>query len=137
MKKLVSTLVFSAVAVGALGSLSAEPVYYNAAKEIPEAQYQSWERIPDVAEYGRADWSNAHTIGHGFTVGMAMEYADMYPEITYFFFVKGGQMVLVNSDVEPQIHRAFQHGDVVFFTGTPWWGTAPGLADGYIRKGIE
>lgn len=30
--------------------------------------------------------------------------------------------------------RIFHHGDTVFFSGTPWWGAARGLADGYIKQ---
>jgi hypothetical protein len=87
-------------------------------------------KVANVAEYGGADYSNAIGIARGITIDQAYEIALKNPEITYFFFTKGRQMVLCNE----RGNRIFHYGDVVFFKGKPWWGSAPGLADGYIKK---
>ncbi len=110
---------------------------YNAATEIPEAQEYQWDQIEDVAEYGCADYDNVICMAQGISVAEAKRIADSNDQITYFFYTKGGQMVLINKKVDPWIYRVFQHGDTVFFTGEPRWGSARGLADGYIRHDLN
>ena len=106
--------------------------------DIPEININeyddNWNCIPDVAQYKKADWSQVIGRAKNVTVSQAKEIAESNSAITYFFFVKGGQMVLENTDAEQPFARIFQHGEAVFFSGTPWWGTAPGLADGYTKK---
>ena len=113
------------------------PFNKDLTKDIPEVKLPiatpedyGFNKHPEAAQYKNADWSNAVAIIHGITEQQALEYAKDKKEITYFFFTKGGQMVLEteNNDV-----RIFCHGDAVFFSGKPWFGTAPGLADAYIR----
>lgn len=110
---------------------------YDKASEIPEVtipEFSSLKLIPDVAQYKFADWSNVIGISRGITRAEAMWIASQNPEITFFFWTKGYQMVLETQDGE---YRVFGHGDAVFFTGEPWWGTAPGLADGYIKQPLS
>lgn len=111
--------------------------------QIPEIEVglqqedANWKFLPNVAQYKAADWSTCVGIAHNVTPKEAKEIADSHAEITFFFFVKGGCMILENTQVTPQYVRVFQQGDAVFFKGDPEstavWGTAPGLADGYVR----
>lgn len=98
--------------------------------EVPEVVNENFVKVDNVAEYGGADYSNAIGIARGITINQAYEIAVKNPEITYFFFTKGAQMVLCNE----RGNRIFHYGDVVFFKGKPWWGSASGLADGYVKK---
>lgn len=112
--------------------------FHNAANDIPvlnqPAAVEGWNKIEDVAQYKLADWNNVVGKAENVSLQEAQNIADNDPQITYFFYVKGGQMVLENLNVDPPIWRVFQHGEAVFFTGEPWWGTAPGLADGYVKQ---
>jgi hypothetical protein len=96
--------------------------------ESPFAQY--FQKVPDVAQYGGADWNNVIGISKGISLGQAYEIAHQHPEITYFFHMKGGRMSLRTPEGK---WRVFNYGDAVFFTGEPWWGSAEGFADGYIK----
>jgi hypothetical protein len=88
-------------------------------------------QIPDVAQYKNADWSQVVGIARGVSVEEAMQIAKSNPEITYFFRTKGFQMILERTDGN---YGRFRHGDTVFFKGAPHWGTAPYLADGYVKQ---
>ncbi len=93
----------------------------------------TWECIPDVAEYKLADWDNVVMRVDGITAHEAKCIAESYPEIDYFFITTGCRFVLENEEAQPPTYRVFNHGDTIFFSGKPWWGSAPGLADGYIK----
>ena len=84
-------------------------------------------RVADVAQYMGADWSNEIRRDKGLTLDQAKAIVAANPKITYFFITKGGQMSLGAKGV-------FRTGDVVFFSGKPWYGSAVGLADAYERK---
>jgi hypothetical protein len=47
--------------------------------------------------------------------------------------MKGFQMVLHSSD-DTYGQRIFRQKDAVFFSGEPWWGSAAGFADGYVKE---
>lgn len=83
----------------------------------------------DVAQYKQGDWSGCVGIARGVSVSEALAIANENPEITFFFYTKGYQMVLDTATD----YRLFRHGDAVFFTGKPHFGSAVGLADGYVR----
>lgn len=113
----------------------------NQIPEIETAIQQDdahWKFLPDVAQYKAGDWSTCVGIAHNVTTTQAKEIAESNPEISFFFFVKGGCMILENTQVTPNYVRIFHYGDAVFFKGNPeekaQWGTAPGLADGYVRQ---
>lgn len=89
-----------------------------------------YEHIPNVAEYQGAPWTNLVKVEQHLTVEKAQEIADSDPNITYFFFTKGLSLVLNTAN---GLQR-FGYGDVAFFSGTPWWGGAQDLADGYVKK---
>ena len=63
----------------------------------------------------------------------ARRIAMLDPESRFFFFCRDG-MVLENPEwPEPRI---FNPGDAVFFSGEPWWGSAP-QCDGYQKDGLS
>lgn len=92
-----------------------------------------WKEIPDVAQYKCADWSTHVATIPVSSVEEAQAIADADPSITFFFIVNGYNLVLENTEVTPAIWRCFQHGDAVFFSGQPWWGSAQDLACGYVK----
>lgn len=106
---------------------------HDITSELPSLSIASenYEYIPDVAQYKEADWSHVVGIARHISLIDAFEIADKNPNITYFFYTKGIQMVLERTD---GTYRVFHHGDTVFFSGKPWWGSAPGLADGYVKN---
>lgn len=89
-----------------------------------------WELVADVAQYKDADWQNLIKIERNITLEKAYEIANSDPNISYFFYTKGYSLVLHT----PIGRQFFGHGDVAFFSGNPWWGTAPDLADGYVKR---
>lgn len=99
------------------------------ASEITIPEFAQIKEIPNVAQYKLADWSGVVDVARGITVEEAKWIAHENPEITFFFYTKGYQMVLEY----PEGYRIFQQGDAVFFKGEPWWGEANDLADGYIK----
>ena len=117
----------------ACGTLSATEFRNDITHQIPEigVSAKGFKTIPNVAQYGEGDWSKVVGISKGISLKEAYEIASGNPEITFFFYTKGGQMVLGSN--EPGAYRVFRHGDAVFFSGDPWWGSAPGLADGYVK----
>lgn len=102
-------------------------------RSIPtiDVQVQGYQKISDVAQYKNGDWSQVIGIARDITLTQAKEIADSNSEITFFFYTKGYQMVLETVEGD---YRVFHHGDTVFFAGEPHWGTAPYLADGYVRQ---
>jgi hypothetical protein len=89
-----------------------------------------FEKVPDSAEYKGASWDNLVKIATGLTLDQAYEIAKSDPNITYFFHTIGYRLILDT----PKGVQIFGYGDTAFFSGKPWWGTAPGLADGYMKK---
>ncbi|MDB2613850.1 hypothetical protein N9Y92_01675 [Chlamydiales bacterium] len=122
------------LAIAATTSLMAIPLTQDITHEIPEisdTSFDGYEKIKDVAQYKNADWNNVIGISKHISIQEAKKIADNDPDITFFFLTKGHRMVLEKED---GTYRTFHHGDAVFFTGEPWWGSAPGLADGYIKQ---
>lgn len=118
----------------ATSALSAAELINDITSDLPEistSEIHGFQKIPNVAQYKEADWSRVIGIAKGITMEEAYKIAESNPEITFFFHTTGYQMVLEKQDGG---YRVFRHGDTVFFSGEPWWGSAPGLADGYIRK---
>jgi hypothetical protein len=121
--------------IAATSALSASYVpFMDITDQIPQiesAATSKFKRIPDVAQYKMADWSNAIGIARGITLDEAYKIAEENPKITFFFHMKAWRMVLERED---GTCRIFYRGDAVFFSGEPWWGSAPGFSDGYIKK---
>lgn len=106
---------------------------WNVIDDIPliDAIDPRFDYAGEVAQYKQGDWSKVVGRKNGISLEEAKKIADSNPAITFFFYVKGGQMVLETNETDA---RVFNYGDAVFFSGTPQWGTAPGLADGYVKK---
>ena len=100
--------------------------------EIEErATVHEYQKIPGVAQYGDGDWSGYITTIHDMTLEEAKAFANQSDKINYFFHMKTG-MAMGRLGGPCGVH-VFQPGDAVFFSGEPWWGSAPGVADGYIK----
>lgn len=82
----------------------------------------------NVAEYGGADWKNLVAKKTGFTLDEAKKFADNDSKIKFFFFMR--------SYMDLGDKGTFKKDDAVFFSGEPWWGSAP-QADGYIKAITE
>lgn len=96
--------------------------------EISTRTSANFTKLIDITQCGAADWSGLVGIAKNITRSEAIQIAEDNPEITFFFYTKGYQMVLGS--------RVFHHGDAVFFKGEPCWGSAGGLSDGYEKKNI-
>ena len=94
--------------------------------------HHEYELIEDVAQYGNGDWSKVVDAVRDITLDEAYAIANNNPDITYFFHTKGG-MTLGRLGQAGGYCRHFGPGDTVFFSGEPHWGSANGLADGYIK----
>lgn len=119
---------------GGNGGSGGTKLIHDITSEIPEmnnADVNGFQKIKDVAQYKNADWSNVIGIAKHVTLDEAFRMAKENPVITFFFYMKGSQMILETTDGR---YRVFHQGDAVFFSGQPWWGSAPGYADGYIKK---
>ncbi len=79
---------------------------------------------PNVAMYQGANWDNYLYTQNFATIDDALKGAQTAAS---FFFYCRGPIVLTNG-------RSFQTGDAVFFTGSPWWGSAP-QCDAYYLGG--
>jgi len=128
MKRLIASLCI--VCGAALTAVELTNDITNQIPEIDSSITQGFKKIPNVAQYKMADWSQVVGIARGISMDEAYRIANSNPDITFFFHTKGYQMVLEKEDGS---YRVFRHGDTVFFSGQPWWGSAPGLADGYVK----
>ena len=114
----------------------------------------------DVAQYKASDYGNVVHVARNISLEEAFEIAENNPDIDYFVYTKGGQMVLeIPSDVEfdrsqdpfglvyntgfrydsgesgQGYCRIFRNKDAVFFKKEGLWlGSAPGLADAYFKE---
>lgn len=89
-----------------------------------------WTKKSGVAQYAGADWNNLVQKQSDCSPAQARRIAMMNPDIT-FFFICNGVMVLEG----PVIYETFNPGDAVFFSGTPWYGSAP-QCDAYEKNGM-
>jgi hypothetical protein len=81
-------------------------------------------KTPDVAMYGKADWSNMLWQGNFSSPDAAMQ--SVKGGETFFFYCNGY--------LDLGSGKQFQPGDAVFFGGLPWWGSAP-QCDAYSLSG--
>ncbi len=85
---------------------------------------QSWVETRNVAEYKGASWDNFIQTMSSTTVEAAKAYADGNEDISYFFYCRGPIVM------EP--NHSFAAGTAVFFSGSPWYGSAP-QCDAYVK----
>ncbi len=112
----------------------------------------------NLAQYKGSDYANVVDVARGISLEEAFAIAEKNPDIAYFVYTKGCTMVLevpkgVSCSDDPfnlVTHenfcydsgeyasgncRIFRHGDTVFFGKEgKWLGSAPGLADTYLKK---
>lgn len=91
-----------------------------------------WNKKANVAQYDQASWDNFVSKATNTTAEEAMRIAFANPDITFFFFCRE-YMVL---DGPASQYGPFEPGDAVFFTGKPWYGTAP-QCDAYEKTAIS
>lgn len=91
-----------------------------------------WNRKSNVAQYGLASWDNFASKISNTTPEQAMRTAFANPDITFFFFCRE-HMVL---DGPAAKYSPFLPGDAVFFTGEPWYGSAP-QCDAYEKTPVS
>src|ERR1043165_389141 len=92
-----------------------------------------WTKTADVAMFEGADWSSFKKVVGNCSPPQAPRIAMLDPAIRFFFFCRE-PMVLTNPGWPGP--RSFSPGDAVFFTGEPWWGSAP-QCDGYRKSGLS
>jgi hypothetical protein len=91
-----------------------------------------YQMTANVAMFEGADWSGFKQVVSGCTPQQAQRIAMLDPTISFFFFARE-YMVLTNPGWSGD--RVFQPGDAVFFSGAPWWGSAP-QCDAYQKDGL-
>jgi hypothetical protein len=90
-------------------------------------------KTENVAMFEGADWSGYKKTVPNCSPEQARRIALLDPTINFFFFARE-YMVLTNPDWSGP--RTFNPGDAVFFSGEPWWGSAP-QCDAYQKDGIS
>lgn len=93
----------------------------------------AWIKKENVAQYKGADWNNFIQKEPNCSEEKAKRIALQNPDITFFFFCREG-MVLEGPVYEK--YGAFNPGDAVFFSGEPWYGSAP-QCDVYEKNGMS
>lgn len=84
-----------------------------------------WNQVANVAMYDAANWDLMICKKSGMDASSAQEFAESSDVITFFFIATGW--------LSMPVHGVFNPGDAVFFSGMPWWGSAPALANGYVK----
>ena len=103
---------------------------------IQSAEVQ-WNKQPNVAQYKGADWKNEMRRERGITLEQAKKIGASDPNITFFFYVKARIRMEGKSGPNGWTDKGrFSRGDAVFFTGKPWYGSAPRVADAYEKTAV-
>jgi len=92
-----------------------------------------WIKKSNVAQYKGANWDNFVQKESNCTPEKAQRIALLNPEITFFFFCREG--MVLEGHIEEK-YGSFQPGDAVFFSGEPWYGSAP-QCDAYEKSGLS
>lgn len=92
-----------------------------------------WTKTANVAMYEGANWNSLVKIEPECSPEQARRIALLDPDISFFFHCRDA-MVLTNPKWSAP--RQFNPGDCAFFSGKPWFGSAP-QADGYIKDGMS
>lgn len=114
---------------------SGKPWYGSAPQaNAYEKRIVEWTMVPNVAQYKGANWDNEVCRKQGITLQEAKRIAEADPSITYFFQMEGSFFLEGKSGPDGWTEKgAFGPGDTVFFSGKPWYGSAP-QANGYEKK---
>ncbi len=97
----------------------------------------NWSKNTDVAQYKGASWAGFVKRQFVANVDEAKTIANADSSITYFFYMKGPSMYLETTNVSDKTDSTFSSGEAVFFSGTPWFGSAPGFADSYVKTSTD
>src|ERR1700749_2066597 len=81
-----------------------------------------WKKKANVAMYAGASWNNLIQQVSNTTPEQARRIALLNPDITFFFYCREGMYL---DPVNGNPARQFNKGDAVFFSGDPWYGSAP------------
>ena len=77
----------------------------------------NWNKTANVAEFQGANWNNWINTQNFSSLEAAQNYATQNSSISFFFYCRE-YMILTNG-------RSFSPGDAAFFSGAPWFGSAP------------
>lgn len=101
---------------------------------IEEKPDYLWKKVPNVAQYKGASWDNLIKKVKKTTVKEAKELAEADDQITFFFYMRSSMFLEGKSGKNGWTQKgSFSPGDAVFFSGHPWYGSAP-QADAYEKK---
>lgn len=92
-----------------------------------------WTKTANVAMYEGANWDSYIKTVPQCPPEQARRLALLDPSISFFFYCRQ-PMVLTNPAWSAP--RQFNIGDSVFFSGEPWWGSAP-QCDSYAKNGMS
>lgn len=92
----------------------------------------TWVKKANVAQYKGADWKNHVKTVSDISLEEAMKMGEESSEIKFFFYLRNG-MMLEGKSGEWTAKGTFKPRDAVFFSGTPWYGSAP-QADAYEKE---
>lgn len=99
-----------------------------------------WKRVKDVAQYKGAGkgskWGNELLRKRDISLTEAFDIANDNKDITFFFYMKNGAMYL-EGNASYKAKGQFIKGDAVFFSGNPWYGSAPGYSDAYEKVFVD
>jgi len=114
---------------------SGKPHYGSAPQaDAYEKRKIVWKKKTNVAQYGGADWKNEIMRLSGISLETAKQVAEKNPAITYFFHMRETMWLTGKSGPGGWTEKGHFHpGDAVFFTGKPWYGSAP-QADAYEKQ---
>ena len=92
-----------------------------------------WKKKANLAQYSGGNWDNFVKKVGNLTAEEAMRIAFADSNITFFFFCRQGIVL----DHDPAVkYGPFNAGDAVFFTGVPWYGSAP-QCDSYEKTAVS
>ncbi|TDW47226.1 glycosyl hydrolase family 18 (putative chitinase) [Flavobacterium sp. 270] len=91
----------------------------------------AWIKKTDVAMFKGANWNTLIKKVPNCTPEMAKRIAIKNPKITFFFFCREYMVLETLGD-----KGIFNPGDAVFFSGEPWYGSAP-QCDSYEKTGMS
>lgn len=93
-----------------------------------------WIKVPNVAQYKKADWSNEMARHSNTTANEARVFAERDPNISYYFFTSKEMFLEGKTGKRGWEEKgAFNPGDAVFFRGLPRYGRAP-QSDIYLKQ---
>jgi hypothetical protein len=113
---------------------SGKPVYASAPQaDLYVKQRIVWKKKTNVAQYKGAAWDNEYMRLSGLTLDRAKAIAANASQVSYFFMTRSTLWLEGKEGPGGWTDKGhFHKNDVVFFTGKPWYGSAP-QADAYEK----